>query len=120
MIQLNRELIVSLGLGDLHRAYQNRFLRYIYDVLEIRVGMNLAGQMSGGQLEEFENIFTRSDEAAALEWIAANFPGYKEVVHEEFEKLKNEIRAGAEEILAMDYPDGEGARAPSVEEEASA
>lgn len=111
MIKLDRDLLVDLGLGDLDRAYHDCFLRYVYEVLEIRIGMLLANQMSEAQLEDFEKLIDRADEDGATAWLTANFPHYREVVQEEFEKLKAEIRAGADEILAMEYPDAKGEHA---------
>ncbi len=39
-------------------------------------------------------------EFAALKWLETNFPDYKNVVAEELEKLKNEIKTAAPQILA--------------------
>lgn len=39
-------------------------------------------------------------EYAAFKWLEINFPNYKDVVAEEFEKLKAEIKQGAAEIVA--------------------
>lgn len=41
-----------------------------------------------------------TSEFAALQWLSSNFPNYKDVVSEELNKLKAEIKAAAPQILA--------------------
>ena len=99
MFQLDDNLLHELGLGDLPAAEKNKMLAHIYETLELRVGMRLADQMSDAQLDEFEGFIDRNDEAGALKWLETNFPHYKDVVAEELDKLKNEIKAQAPEIM---------------------
>ena len=75
-------------------------LAHIYETLEMRVGMELAKQMTDAQLNEFEEFINRNDEAGALKWLETNFPNYKDVVAQEFEKLKAEIKQVAPQIVA--------------------
>jgi predicted RNA-binding Zn ribbon-like protein len=79
---------------------KKKMLAHIYETLEMRVGMELAKQMTDAQLLEFEEFINRNDEAGALRWLETNFPNYKEVVAAEFEKLKLEIKQVAPQILA--------------------
>lgn len=99
MFQLDDNLLQELGLGSLPAAEKNKMLGHIYETLELRVGMRLAEQMSDEQLDEFEGFIDRNDEAGALHWLETNFPDYKQVVAEELEKLKSEIKAQAPAIL---------------------
>jgi hypothetical protein len=99
MFQLDDNLLRELGLGDLPAAEKNKMLAHIYETLELRVGMKLAEQMTDAQLDEFEGFIDRNDEAGALKWLETNFPNYKDVVAEELEKLKNEIKAQAPAIM---------------------
>jgi len=99
MFQLDNNLLVELGLGDLPAAEKNKMLAHIYETLELRVGMNLARQMSDAQLDEFESFIDKNDEKGALAWLETNFPEYKKVVAQELEKLKAEIKHQAPQIL---------------------
>lgn len=100
MFKLDDNLLRELGLGTLPPAEKNKMLAHIYETLEMRVGMTLAQQMSEEQLSEFEGFIDRNDEAGALKWLETNFPNYKQVVAEELEKLKAEIKAAAPQIVA--------------------
>lgn len=99
-LKLDDNLLVELGLGSLPAEEKKAFLAHIYEKLELNVGVKLAEQMSEQQLSEFEQLINAGDESGAFHWLESTFPGYKEVVAEEFEKLKNEIRPLAPQILA--------------------
>lgn len=100
MIKLDDNLLQELGLGALSPDDKKKMLAHIYETLEMRVGMELAKQMTDAQLNEFEQFINRNDEAGALRWLETNFPNYKDVVAAEFEKLKMEIKQVAPQILA--------------------
>lgn len=100
MFKLDNALLEELGLGALPPEEKNKMLAQIYETLEMRVGMKLAEQMTNEQLDEFEGFIDRNDEAGALTWLETNFPNYKQVVAEELEKLKAEIKQTAPQILA--------------------
>ncbi len=100
MFKLDDNLLRELGLGAMPAHEKNRMLSHIYETLEMRVGMKLAEQMTNEQLDEFEAYINRNDEAGALKWLETNFPNYKQVVADELEKLKTEIKAAAPQIMA--------------------
>lgn len=109
MFKLDDNLLVELGLGALPPQEKNRMLAHIYETLEMRVGMQLASQMTDQQLDEFETLMpleTDTPEARAqkekdaLTWLETNFPNYKQVVADELGKLKEEIKASAAQIMA--------------------
>lgn len=100
MFKLDNNFLIELGLGALPADEKNKMLAHIYETLEMRVGMKLAEQMSDAQLDEFEGYINRNDEAGALNWLESNFPNYKQVVADELERLKNEIKAVAPQIVA--------------------
>lgn len=100
MYKLDNEFLTTLGLGGLPVDEKNRLLQMIYERLEMNVGMRLAEKMTDAQLDEFEGFIDRNDEPGALKWLEANFPNYKDVVAEELEKLKVEVKQAAPQILA--------------------
>lgn len=100
MLKIDNSLLEELGLGTLPDGEKNSLLRHIYETLEMRVGMRLADQMSNEQLDEFEKYFEAKDDAGAFKWLETNFPNYKEIVQEEFDKLKAEVGQSAPQILS--------------------
>jgi hypothetical protein len=103
MFKLDDNLLKELGLGALPPAEKNKMLAHIYETLEMRVGMKLAEKMTNEQLDEFEGFIDKNDEAGALKWLETNFPNYKQVVAEELEGLKGEIKHVAHQIVAASH-----------------
>lgn len=100
MIKLDENLLKELGLDELPKEEKGSFLKHIYETLEMRVGTRLAERMTDAQMTEFEQYIQSNDEQGAFQWLEANFPNYKEVVAEEFEKLKLEIKSVSHDIVA--------------------
>lgn len=98
-INLDRNLLDELGLGALPENEKGALLTHIYETLEMRVGMRLADQMTNEQLDEFEKYFEAKDDAGAFHWLETNFPNYKDIVQDEFNKLKEEVKNSAPQIL---------------------
>jgi predicted RNA-binding Zn ribbon-like protein len=99
MFKLDDNLLKELGLGSLPPEEKNKMLAHIYETLEMRVGMKLAQQMTNEQLDEFEQFINQKDEAGALKWLETNFPNYKQVVADELQNLKDEIKTSAAQIV---------------------
>lgn len=100
MFKLDNSLLEELGLGALPAEEKTKMLNHIYETLEMRVGMKLAERMTNQQLDEFEGFIDRNDEPGALKWLETNFPDYKQVVADQLEALKGEIRQNAPAIVA--------------------
>lgn len=100
MIQINDALLNEIGLASLPQEEKRSLLSHIYETLELRVGMRLADQMTNEQLDEFEKYFEARDDKGAFNWLETNFPNYKEIVQEEFDKLKAEVTQSAPQILS--------------------
>lgn len=113
MLKIDNNLLQELGLVGLPDAEKNSLLKHIYETLEMRVGMRLADQMTNQQLDEFEQYFEAKDDAGAFKWLETNFPNYKDIVQEEFEKLKSEVGQSAPQILAASPGAQAAAAAPA-------
>src|SRR3954469_15428758 len=100
MLRIDNSLLEEVGLGKLPENEKNSFLKHIYETLEMRVGIRLADQMSNEQLDEFERYFEAKDDAGAFKWLETNFPNYKDIVQQEFDKLKAEVTQSAPQILS--------------------
>jgi len=105
MFQIDDKFLQSLGLNELPQAEKDSMKAHIYETLEMRVGMTLASNMTEAQLNEFEELMNKNDEAGALKWLESNFPNYRQVVAEELEKLKGEIKSAAPQIVAESQGD---------------
>ncbi len=111
-LRIDNNLLTELGLQSLPAQEKSGFLKHIYETLEMRVGMRLADQMTNEQLDEFETFYNAKDDAGAFRWLETNFPNYKAIVAEEFEKLKAEIAQSAPQILAASQEAAQEATPP--------
>lgn len=103
MLKLDNNLLQELGLGSLPEDQKKAMLQHIYDTLELRVGTQLANQMTDQQLQEFEQFIDSGGDASqaqALQWLETNLPNYKQVVNDVFEALKGEIKQMSAQITA--------------------
>ena len=114
MIKLDDNLLTELGLAQLPKEEKAEFLKHMYETLEMRVGTRLAERMSEAQMSEFEQFISGNDEQGAFQWLEGNFPDYKDVVAEEFERLKVEIQPVAAHIVEASA--AQAADAPSSDE----
>lgn len=114
MLKIDNDLLVEIGLGSLPEAEKNSFLKHIYETLEMRVGIRLADQMTNEQLDEFERYFEAKDDAGAFKWLETNFPNYKDIVQQEFDKLKAEVAQTAPQILSASQAQAAAAGQPQV------
>jgi archaellum component FlaC len=99
MFKLDDQFLNDVGLGNLPAEEKKIMLQHIYEKLELNVGMRLASGMSDQQLDDFEKLMDANDQAGALKWLETNVPHYKQVVAEELEKLKAEIKKDAAAIV---------------------
>ena len=101
MLKIDRALLERAGLGELPDAEKDAYLKAFYERLEMAVGMRLARRMTDEQLDEFERLVGGSDELA-LVWLHVNFPDYRKVSHEEFDRLSAELAEHASQILSLE------------------
>jgi hypothetical protein len=114
MLKIDNSLLQEVGLGALPDSEKNSFLKHIYETLEMRVGIRLADQMTNEQLDEFERYFEAKDDAGAFKWLETNFPNYKDIVQQEFDKLKAEVAQTAPQILAASQAQAAQGSAPAA------
>jgi hypothetical protein len=90
MFQLDDKFLADIGLNELPEEQKQAFLQHIYEELELRVGTKLSEGLSDAQLEEFESIIDRKDEAVTA-WLAQHAPNYH--TDEAFARLQQATQA---------------------------
>ncbi|HEX8065217.1 MAG TPA: DUF5663 domain-containing protein [Thermoleophilaceae bacterium] len=100
-LQIDKSLLANVGLAQLPQEEVDPLLRYVYETLERRVGVELADLMSDTQLEEFERYFQAKDDAGAFRWLQTNFPNYREIVRRQYDALVSELRENAPLLLGL-------------------
>jgi hypothetical protein len=103
-MKIDYEFLAELGLAALPDGEKDALIAQIIETLEMRVGTVLASGLSDAQLQEFEGYMNANDQEGALKWLETNAPNYKDVVKAELEKLRNEIKSSAAQILSASQP----------------
>ena len=76
MFQLDDQFLEDIGLNDLPEEQKKPFLQYVYDKLELAVGMELADGLTEAQENEFGDIIDRRDDIIA-NWLQVHAPNYQ-------------------------------------------
>lgn len=76
MFQLDDKFLADIGLADMPEDQKQAFLQHIYEELELRVGTKLSDGLSDQQLEEFEKIIDKNQEAIN-NWVAVHVQDYQ-------------------------------------------
>lgn len=101
MFQLDDKFLQDLGLDNLPEEQKQAFLQHIYSELELRVGTKLSDGLSDAQLEEFEKIIDRNEEAIDV-WLSQHVPTYAQ--EEAFTRLQQATQLDAGDVrLRSEY-----------------
>lgn len=94
MFQLDDKFLQDLGLDRLPEEQRQAFLQHIYEELELRVGTKLSDGLSDEQLDEFESIIDRKEDAVNA-WLANHATNYQ--ADEVFVRLQQSTGLGADD-----------------------
>ncbi len=95
-MQLDEKFLQEMGLTAMPEDQKQKFLDYIQEELEIRVGERISRGLTETQLNEFDMI---TDPAEAAKWLEKNRPDYREIVSRTIDDLKEEIRANRAKLI---------------------
>lgn len=101
-MKIDHALMERAGLGQLPDAEKDAYLKAFYERLEMAVGAHLAKRMTDEQLDEFERLTESGSQELALAWLHVNFPDYRKVSREEFDRLSTELAEQASQILSLE------------------
>ncbi|MEU4884896.1 MULTISPECIES: trypsin-like peptidase domain-containing protein [Streptomyces] len=90
-IEIDEEYLRGAGLDWLSRTRFQQLIRWVYRILEKRVGLKIAAFLTESQLVEFERL---EDEQPSLEFLATRAAGYPELVVGQAADLQDDIRQG--------------------------
>lgn len=101
-MQLDDNFLNDLGLSGASAEKKQAFIEQVLEVLQMRVGERLGENLTDEQLDHFEQVVGSAEDSslAAEEWLKANNPDYEEVVLEELEILKAELKNDLSTVVA--------------------
>lgn len=95
-MQFDEKFLQEMGLSAMPEEEKQKFLAYIQEELEVRIGERISKGLTETQLNEFDKI---TDQAEAAKWLEINRPDYREIVTRTIEEMKSEIRANRTRLI---------------------
>ena len=89
-MEFDDKFLQEMGLSAMPEDEKQKFLAYIQEELEVRIGERISRGLTEVQLNEFDMI---TDINEARKWLEKNRPDYREIVNRTIEEMKEEIRA---------------------------
>ena len=104
-VQIDDALLEELGYAGLSTFEKEKLQASLLETLQMRIGYRLSENLNDDQLATLESKFSFTAEdtqeqilekqRSVEQWLQETHPNYKEVVADEFEKLKQEMRQHA-------------------------
>ncbi len=90
------KFLQEMGLSAMPESEKRKFLDYIQEELEVRIGERISRGLTETQLNEFDQL---TDQNEARKWLEQNRPDYREIVTRTIEEMKTEIRANRARLV---------------------
>ena len=95
-MEFDDKFLQEMGLQAMPEDQKQKFLDYVQEELEVRIGERISKGLTQTQLNEFDMI---TDPAEAASWLEKNRPDYREIVNRTVEEMKEEIRANRAKLI---------------------
>ena len=95
-MEFDDKFLQEMGLTAMPEDPKQKFLDYVQEELEVRIGERISKGLTQTQLNEFDMI---TDPAEAANWLEKNRPDYREIVNRTIEEMKEEIRANRSKLV---------------------
>ena len=95
-MKFDDKFLQEMGLQAMPEDQKQKFLDYIQEELEVRIGERISKGLTEVQLNEFDMI---TDPLEAAKWLEKNRPDYREIVSRTIEEMKEEIRANRARLV---------------------
>ena len=95
-MDFDEKFLQEMGLSTMPEDQKQKFLDYIQEELEVRIGERISKGLTETQLNEFDAITEQSE---ATRWLEKNRPDYREIVNRTIEEMKSEIRANRSKLI---------------------
>ena len=95
-MEFDDKFLQEMGLSAMPEDQKQKFLDYVQEELEVRIGERISKGLTQTQLNEFDMI---TDPAEAANWLEKNRPDYREIVNRTIDEMKSEIRANRAKLV---------------------
>ena len=97
-MEFDEKFLQEMGLSAMPEDQKQKFLDYVQEELEVRIGERISKGLTRAQLNEFDMI---TDPSEAADWLNKNRPDYREIVNRTIKEMKYEIRANRAKLVGI-------------------
>ncbi|MBR2855380.1 hypothetical protein IKE99_00325 [Candidatus Saccharibacteria bacterium] len=97
-MEFDEKFLQEMGLSAMPEDQKQKFLDYVQEELEVRIGERISKGLTRAQLNEFDMI---TDPSEAADWLNKNRPDYREIVNRTIKEMKDEIRANRAKLVGI-------------------
>ena len=98
-MEFDENFLQEMGLTAMPEDQKQKFLDYVQEELEVRIGERISKGLTQTQLNEFDMI---TDPVEAANWLEKNRPDYREIVNRTINEMKEEIRLNRAKLIGAD------------------
>ena len=95
-MEFDEQFLQEMGLSAMPEDQKQKFLDFIQEELEVRIGERISRGLTEVQLNEFDMI---TDQDEATKWLETNRPDYREIVTRTINEMKEEIRRNRDKLI---------------------
>lgn len=95
-MEFDEKFLQEMGLSAMPEEQKQKFLNYVQEELEVRIGERISRGLTEAQLMEFDML---TDQAQITAWLERNRPDYREIVNRTINEMKEEIRANRAKLI---------------------
>ena len=95
-MEFDERFLQEMGLSAMPEEQKQKFLDYVQEELEVRIGERISRGLTEAQLTEFDML---TDQAQITAWLERNRPDYREIVNRTINEMKEEIRANRTKLI---------------------
>ena len=95
-MEFDEKFLQEMGLSAMPEDEKQKFLAYVQEELEVRIGERISRGLTETQLNEFDMI---TDPTEAAKWLEINRPDYRDIVTRTINEMKEEIRANRNKLI---------------------
>jgi len=98
---IDDKFLEELGLGSVPEEEKERMIADTQETLQERIGKRADEALTDETRQQLEALIDdpSGDQEAVKNWLATNLPNYNQIVAEELERIKEEIRPQVAGIL---------------------
>ena len=95
-MEFDEKFLQEMGLSAMPEEEKQKFLDYVQEELEVRIGERISRGLTEAQLMEFDMLV---DPEQIRAWLERNRPDYREIVNRTIAEMKEEIRQNRNNLI---------------------